>query len=180
MAIHYLHSLGHTEIGYLHSTEKTGSIPEREVSYRSAMKAHGLSVNPKHIIHLDLFIDRAYAQMLEYLMKNPPLPTAFWADNDILATAAIRALQTLGYQVPEDVSILGTDDSYVGLISSPALSTLRIPKTELGELSVQRIHNILENPEQRLCLKTRVCVSLIQRDSVAAPRTMPIAIIAKE
>lgn len=111
--------------------------------------------------------------MLEYLNHTPSLPTAFWADNDILAVAAIRALKELGHRVPEDVSIIRTDDSYIGLISSPALTTLYIPKIKLGEQAVQRIQEMIQHPDSmEQAVKTKISISLVRRESVSAPRAM--------
>lgn len=165
-AVHYLHSLGHTKIGYLHSIEQTGAIPEREQGYYAAMRELGLEICPEFIHKLYLFIDRTYDQMSRILSENPPLPTAFVADNDVLAVGAMRALQDHGLRVPEDISIVGFDDSYICTIANPALTTIRSPKNAIGRTAVKRIQELLEDTGDTV-IKARLCTELVERDSVA-------------
>lgn len=167
--VSYLHALGHTDIGYLHSTERTGAIPERERGYRAAMEQLGLPVVEKHIFMLDLFMNKVYQQMSELLDKKPSLPTALIADNDILAVGAMRALQDHGYQIPGDLSILGFDDSYVCSVANPALSTLRSPKAAIGQQAVKRVKDMIDNPGGS-AMKSRLCVELMKRGTTASPR----------
>lgn len=163
-AISYLRSIGHTQIGYLHSVELTGSIPEREAAYYAAMRDLGLALNPDFVYKLFLFVDRTYEQMSRILAKKPVLPTAFVADNDVLAVGAMRALQENGYRVPEDVSIIGFDDSYICTITSPALTTMRSPKNAIGAAAVKRMHEILTTKDETI-VKSRLCATLVVRDS---------------
>ena len=165
-AVQYLHSIGHQKIGYLHSVEQTGASPERERGYFAAMKELGLPADPRYICRLHLFMDRTYDQMCRLLAEKPELPTAFVADNDVLAAGALRALQANGIRVPEDVSIIGFDDSYICTIINPALTTMRSPKKALGAMSVKRIQEILTTGETNV-VKTRLCANLIIRESTA-------------
>ena len=166
--VSYLHALGHTDIGYLHSTEHTGAIPERERGYRAAMAQLGLPVAEEHIFMLDLFMSKVYQQMNEILEHKPSLPTALIADNDILAVGAMRALQDHGYRVPDDLSILGFDDSYVCSVANPALSTLRSPKAAIGQQAVKRIKDMIDDPGGS-AMKSRLCVRLMKRGTTAPP-----------
>lgn len=166
-AVSYLHSIGHTKIGYLHSVERTGAIPEREFGYYSAMRELGLAVNPAYVHALYLFADRTYNQMCRILAEKPELPTAFVSDNDVLAVGAMRAFREYGYRVPEDLSIIGFDDSYICTITTPALTTIRSPKNAIGRTAVRRIQEILDTGDQNI-VKSRLCTSLVARDSTAS------------
>lgn len=165
-AVAYLHGLGHRDIGYLHSIEQTGAIPEREAGYLAAMQALGLTVHEGSIYRLYLFIDRTYDQMSRILDENPRLPTAFVADNDVLAVGAMRALQDHGYRVPADISIVGFDDSYICTVANPALTTVRSPKHDMGRMAVKRIQAMLDEKDD-MVVKARLCTSLVERDSTA-------------
>ena len=63
------------------------------------MEQHGLEVRPEYIATVGTRIESAYAGMKEYLQNNPELPTAFVADNDIIAIGAMRALKEEGYNI---------------------------------------------------------------------------------
>ena len=165
-AVSYLHSIGHKKIGYLHSVESTGAIPERETGYYFVMRELGLEANPAYVHKLYLFADRTYNQMCRILADKPELPTAFVSDNDVLAVGAMRAFQEYGYRVPEDISIIGFDDSYICTITTPALTTIRSPKNAIGRTAVKRIQEILDTGDTNI-IKSRLGTSLVVRDSTA-------------
>ena len=73
---------------------------------------------------------------------------AFFADNDILAMAAIRAMRSLNIQIPEDVSVIGFDDIPACDISDPPLTTMRSYKECLGATAVHLINERLCGAEQ--------------------------------
>ncbi|MBS6547054.1 MAG: LacI family DNA-binding transcriptional regulator [Butyricicoccus pullicaecorum] len=163
-AVSYLYSIGHTKIGYLHSVEPTGAIPEREFGYYSAIHELGLENNPAYVHRLYLFADRTYNQMCRILAEKPELPTAFVSDNDVLAVGAMRAFQKCGYRIPEDISIIGFDDSYICTIAIPTLTTIRSPKNAIGCTAVRRIQEILDTGDKNI-VKSRLCTTLVARDS---------------
>ena len=74
-----------------------------------------------------------------YLDSGIKLPTAFFADNDILAAGAIRALKERDYHIPGDISVVGFDDIPLCRLLSPELTTVSVPKKRLGVLAVERL-----------------------------------------
>lgn len=108
-AVHYLTGMGHRDIGYLHSTTEIRNFLERQEGYLSAMRSTGtMDVDPMHtIVSVGSTVESAYADMSAYLDEDPYLPTAYFADNDIIASSCIRALEDHGYSVPEDISVVG-------------------------------------------------------------------------
>lgn len=103
--------------------------------------------------------------MRDYLRSNPELPTAFFADNDMIALGVMKALQENGYNIPEDVSIVGFDDLPYGEVCSPRLTSIRVPKQEIGRLAVKRIIQMLEDKDENI-IKMLVCTRFVERDSV--------------
>ncbi|MFV0528263.1 MAG: substrate-binding domain-containing protein [Lachnospiraceae bacterium] len=168
-ALQHLVSLGHTKIGYLCSNELTGAIPERQAAFTQITNALGIAISPSDILSLPIFVDECYHRCLQAFQQNRQLPTAFFADNDIIATGALRAFSELNIHVPEDVSVIGFDDSLVCTLFSPALTTMRIPKQELGYLSVMRLHEIIEGDS--VIRISMVPAELVLRASTAPPRT---------
>lgn len=108
----------------------------------------------------------AYQDMLEFLKKKPKLPTAFFADNDMIALSAMKALQEMGYHIPEDISIVGFDDLPFSEISTPALTTLRVPNKEMGKMAVRRLAELIEGIATDAVTKTQVCPKIVYRSTV--------------
>jgi LacI family transcriptional regulator len=164
-AVNYLYHNGHTRIGYLQGKFRILGFKQREAGYYSAMRENGLNIHPGYIVELSTTMNGAYKDMLEYLGSKPMLPTAFFADNDIIALGAMKALQENGYRVPEDISIIGFDDLPFCEISSPRLTSLRVPKQEMGKLAVRKIIDMLQRNED-VRTRIQVCAEFIERDSV--------------
>lgn len=165
MAVNYLYSNGHKKIGHLKGKFKILSFSQRESAYYSAMREIGLEVNPEYAIELSTTMNGAYIDMLSYLQNNPSLPTSFFAVNDMIALGAMKALQEKGYRIPEDISIIGFDDLPFCEISTPRLTSLRVPKQEMGRLAVRKIIDMLKG-SKNVRTKIQVCTDFIERDSV--------------
>ena len=84
-------------------------------------------------------MDGAYKDMKEYLAKGAKMPTAFFADDDMIALGCIKAFQEAGYRVPEDISVASFDDLPFCEISSPRLTTIKVFKYEMGQIAVRRL-----------------------------------------
>lgn len=99
------------------------------------------------------------------LRLRPMLPTAYFADNDIIALGAVKALKERGIRIPADVSVIGFDDMPFCEISSPALTTIRVFKQEMGTVAVKRLLEHLAD-EKVINTKIQVCTQFVERDSV--------------
>lgn len=165
MAVDYLIGKGHREIGYLRGRFRIKAFHARAYGYRLAMHRAELSIRPEHTVTLHTTISGAHRDMLAHLDSGVELPTAFFADNDMIALGAMKALLERGYRIPEDVSIIGFDDLPYSEISTPPLTTLRVPKQEMGKLSVRRIVEMMRD-DSKIKTKIEVCTSFIERGSV--------------
>lgn len=165
MAINHLVKNGHREIGYLKGKFRIQNFKQREAGYWSALNEHGLECKPEYSVVLSTTMDGSYKDMLDYLKTKPKLPTAFFADNDMIALGAMKALQELGYKVPKDISIIGFDDLSFCEISTPRLTSLRVPKQEMGRLAVKKMIEAIQG-EDLPRSKIEVSTDFVERDSV--------------
>lgn len=165
MATEYLIQKGHTRIGYIRGAYRIKGFRSRWVGCQTAARKHRLEIRDEDIITLSPTSNGAYKDMLAYLENAEDLATAFFADNDMIALGAMKALQEKGYRIPEDVSIVGFDDLPFSEISSPPLTTLRVPNQEMGRLAVRRVVELIQNPSN-VVTKTQVCTSFIERQTV--------------
>lgn len=161
----YLLRMGHNRIGYLCGNFRIRAFQEREAGYRMAMSAAGAPAQEEYRMELSTTMDGAYADMKKLLADKKKLPTAFFSDNDMIALGAMKAMQEAGIRVPEDVSVIGFDDLPYSEICSPRLTSLKVPKQEMGAAAAKCLIEVL-NGEHPAKTKTEICTEFIERDSV--------------
>ena len=164
-AVSYLIKMGHREIGYIAGTYRIKNFPLRERGYRRAMREANLPVNPDFRVEVGTTVNAAYEAMSAWLATNPVLPTAFFAENDIMAFGCMRAMTERGIKIPEDVSMLGFDDLSFASISNPPLTTMRVPNGEMGELAVKTIVDRMRSPRDYTSV-VHLSTTFVERQSV--------------
>lgn len=120
----------------------------------------------KSIIHeLSPSIEGAFSDMLEIIDSGTPLAGAYFADNDLIAIGAIKALKLRGYKVPEDIAIAGFDNISEGRVIDPALTTIDVPRKFMGQTAAAQLIRELKTPVPH-SVKIEVSTTLIKRFSV--------------
>lgn len=169
MATEHLIQEGHQKIGYIRASYRIKGFRSRYVGYQTALRKHSLELKEKYIFTVKTTMNGAYQDMLQHLDRHPELPTAFFADNDLIALGAMKALQERGYKIPEDISIVGFDDLPFSEISNPPLTTIKVPNVEMGKIAVRRVVELI-NKRDTIITKTQVCTKLIRRETVRRPK----------
>lgn len=165
-AVRYLVRKGHREIGYLAGKLRIRNFPLRERGYERALAEVGVRPDPKYRVSLGTDkMESAYRDMLAWLEAKPGMPTAFFAENDALAVGAMKALAEMGYDIPGDVSIVGFDDVEFAGIVHPALTTVHVPRTDLGRIAVRKLIEQVERPTTYTCV-THLSTAFVERESV--------------
>ena len=162
---------GHREIVLL-GGGADDTTREREIGFRRAMASAPGSPAHYRIIAGEYSIRSGYLRMRAILEDAQWIPTAVFAINDRAALGAIQAITEAGYRVPEDISVIGYDDEpFLASDIHPALTTVLLPHYEMGQLGVLAL---LEHPGERPPAGRRDATPrLIQRDSLAPPRSLP-------
>ena len=125
----YLYSLGHRRVGYVGHHAALGPIKERVQSLRDASSTYpGLEVDTA----TDADTLEGGRQAARVLLSRSPRPTALICVNDVMAVGALRELRTRGLRVPEDVSVTGFDNVTLSQFAVPALTTVHIPREQIG------------------------------------------------
>ena len=151
--------------GYLRSAYPIGNFNERANGFYQAIRDYGMSPS-KSVVHLlSPAPDGAYADMCCLLEQQEELACCYFADNDAIACAAMRALQEHGYRIPEDISIIGFDDIPVCGYVIPALTTVRVSKRYLGNTAVSHLIRLMEE-KTNVCCKIEISTELVVRGSV--------------
>lgn len=166
-AVRHLVELGHRRIGYLSGDLRIQNFRYRERGYRRALLDSGLEVDNSVRATVGTTLEMAHRDMAMWLdgRSREDMPTAFFADNDVIAVGAMRALFEAGYRVPDDISIIGFDDVSIGAFSNPPLTTIHVHKREMGQLAVKMLMEAVRDP-QPYTRKTQVSTSFVERESV--------------
>lgn len=166
-AAEHLLSLGHRRIAVITGLEGWMANEERLTGYHAALAAAGVMPDPELQVASNWLISGGYEAALALLDLTDP-PTAIFAFNDNLAIGAMRAARSRSLRVPEDLSIIGFDDSEEAAIVTPALTTVRQPLAEMGRMAVSLLVRLLD--KQRVeALRVELATRLIVRESTAAP-----------
>ena len=163
-ATRYLIESGHTEIGCISGPQELSPSSARYQGYQRAIAEHQLSVKPDWIVEGQLTAESGFQAVTE-MLKNTAPPSALFVGNDLMAMGAICALQSNGYQVPDDVSVIGYDNIELASFTSPPMTTMHQPKRELGQLAADTLLNRIENPKIEPTIRT-LRSTLVERQSV--------------
>lgn len=165
LATRHLIKMRHTQPGYLCSAYSISNFGERNFGFFKAIRAHGMAFANSIVHSLPPSIDGAYAEMLEIIKRKEPLASCYFADNDLIAIGVIKALKQSGYQVPEDIAIVGFDNIPASEILEPALSTIHVPKHYMGKMAAKQLFSRILEPSATT-LKLEISTTLIRRNSV--------------
>jgi LacI family transcriptional regulator len=170
-ATEYLIDHGHRSISLVGGPSHP-SIVERRAGYEQTLRERGLE--PCVVSQPDMEPENGEAAVEELLQVRPET-TAIQCVNDSLAVGVLKRLRALGRRVPEDVSLLGFDDIALAQHTMPPLTTLRVDRQGMGRSAVELLLGRL-SAQDRAPTKLMVGVTLIERASVAAPRTECVAV----
>lgn len=163
-AVAQLRTLG--EVGYLCSSIRTGNFKARGNGYREALHDFGLPEREELCFSVTPGLNAACEDMNRLLDAGRKLPPALFADNDVIAIGAMRAMQAHGYQLPQDVNIIGVDNTMLSQICIPALSSIQISCAALGEQAIQLLLDQIADPSGEQ-LHIHIGSRFIARESTA-------------
>ncbi|BBI31415.1 LacI family DNA-binding transcriptional regulator [Cohnella abietis] len=146
-AVKHLIEQGHRKIGFIGGLGLSGDIfrEKRFRGYRYALLEAEIELENKWILNAEWQIETSFELMSE-LVKGPrtELPTAFFVASDVMAIAAMRAVTEVGLRVPEDIAFFGVDNIDISQYTSPPLSTIHVPKYEIGQTAAYLLSDYLE------------------------------------
>ncbi|MEU6858161.1 LacI family DNA-binding transcriptional regulator [Glycomyces sp. NPDC046736] len=167
-ATRHLIDLGHRRIGYIGGPNGSVFGRERLHGYREALEAAGIHADSALTAtgHYDAASGGEAARAL--LSLDEP-PTAIFAANDTMALGVLREARSRGLRVPEDLSLVGFDDTYSAAWTDPPLTTVRQPLRQMGRVAARTALELAEGrvPDSH---HVQLATSLVIRESTAPPR----------
>jgi DNA-binding LacI/PurR family transcriptional regulator len=163
----HLVSLGHQRIAFL-SAELPGGYTVREAAYLNFMRDRCGGVQPGYLEHSPNTLAGGDAA-LRRLLALPQPPTAVATSTDLVAVGVLHAAHSLGVTVPQRLSVVGFDDILIAAHTAPALTTLRMPISEIVAHAVSRAVAMARDPSvDRGPSRAVFAPALVVRDSTAA------------
>ena len=162
-ATEYLIKKGHTNIALMIGEENDFCVSWwRYKGYIKALREYDIEVNDDNLLIGDYDTKKAYEETLKFLKRRKDI-TAIFAISDFMAIGAARAVVDSGLVVGKDVSILGFDGMDISCYYNPGISTIKQPKKEMAEKSVEILFELLKgNGENKHIL---LDTELIERES---------------
>ncbi|MBD7915456.1 LacI family DNA-binding transcriptional regulator [Clostridium sp. Sa3CUN1] len=145
----YFIELGHKEIGFIGEEFTLGDnkIPTKDdrlkffIEYMKDKEIY----NDDYVINSEMTAEGGYKAIVEYINNQKTMPTAFFTANDAIASGVIKGLREKKINVPNEVSIIGFNDTVLSQYTNPPLTAIRVHIEHLGEVAIELILERLNN-----------------------------------
>lgn len=160
----YLIEKGHRNIALV--LGRTGGSHARKLynDHKALLEEAGIPFDPTTVVYGDYLAQTAYKAVKRLLNTHPDI-TALNCMSDIMAAGALLGARELGYRVPENLSIIGRNNSLHARLSTPAITTIDLHIEEVGKSAARLLLNALGKPE--VSQKILISGTLIERGTVS-------------
>ena len=176
-ATQHLIDLGHKRIAFLGAGYESRSSLKRLRGYLNALTSHGIEIDERLITGRrksasdvpGYSTEKMGYEGMKRLLSVPNRPTAVFARNDFTAVGAMSAIKEAGLSIPQDMAIVGFDDTPLAVHTMPALTTVRQPMRLLGQLAAEMLLRRIGDDEIQKRNERILNCELIIRESTVAP-----------
>lgn len=162
LATRHLIDQGHRDIAFIGGKTEMSTTADKVEAFRRTMQENGLDVREEWILHEDFSIASG-TQLMESLLKMKHRPTAVFCVNDHTAVGAAKAAIHSGFTIPDDISIIGFDNTPMASTMIPELTTVSQESFLLGETAVDILDQRIGRQEAEP--KTVITPKIIERES---------------
>ena len=166
-ATQHLLSLGHRRIAHAAGPSEVTCSQARLAGHLSALRQAGIDFDETLVTHCDFSYDGG-RQTAATLLDRPDPPTAVFAACDEIALGIMEEARRRSLRVPEDLSIIGFDDTFLAKQATPPLTTIRQPLLEMGRLATRSLSQLMSG-DVLVARHLELATHLVVRDSTAPP-----------
>ena len=170
LAVDHLISLGHKEIA--HIAGRGSAAPERRQGYERAMRDRGLA-DHIHVVPGGYAEQDGYEAARAMLDADRP-PTAVIVANDLAAMGALTAIGEAGLRVPDDISVVGYDNTALAALRHVSLTSVNQPRQQMGRMAADMLHDRIEGHRMR-ARRHVVTPTLVTRRSTGPGPQRPLS-----
>lgn len=166
--VKYFADMGHKRIGLLSGLDIKSNDP-RYKNYKDAVQKYGLDSDDNLVVEgMFPYNTDFYSgyEAMKKLLNRVTRVTAVMTTNDYMAFGAMKAIKEAGLRIPEDISIAGCDDVFLSECVDPQLTTIRVPKKEMGR---QGMYLILNEINKKTTASIELVADLVIRKSTGSP-----------
>jgi LacI family transcriptional regulator len=167
-ATRYLIEQGHRRIGLITGPHGFHSATMRREGFESALRKAGLKL-PRSLIADGQYTFESGIEASSQLLDLSPRPTAIFACNDEMAAGVLHAAHVRGIRMPEELSVIGFDDTPIAARVWPPLTTVRWPIVAMGRSAALKLLSGVAVPSDEVQEPATFLSTLIKRGSVAPP-----------
>ncbi|MFP4016470.1 MAG: LacI family DNA-binding transcriptional regulator [Halanaerobiales bacterium] len=143
-AVNHLIKLGHKRIGMISGYNRLLSAMQREKGYKKALKEADIEYEEGLMKYGSYGFTGGFRATKELLQMDNP-PTAIFAISDITAIGAIKAIKESDLRIPEDIAVVGFDNTSIASMYDPQLTTISQPRYKLGKVSMEILMDLIKN-----------------------------------
>jgi LacI family transcriptional regulator len=166
-ATEHLLSLGHRRIAHAGGPAQVDVSKARLAGYLSALRTNGAPIDDSLITHSEFNYEAGRASA-HTLLDRPDRPTAIFAASDEIAQGLLEEARRRSIRVPQELSVIGFDNSFMASRTTPPLTTIAQPLVEMGQMATRSLTQLIS----ATLVATRhveLATHLVVRDSTAAP-----------
>lgn len=162
-AMEHIIAMGHKKIGLIAGKFVSHIYNPRYDAYVKVLTDNNISVDNRFVQTIEPTRSAAY-ECIKKMLTIHDRPSAFFCTNDTIAVGALKAVLHSGLKVPEDIAIIGYDNSDICTICEPELSSIHVKKEEMGRLAAKELIRQIEGGDRKKqCIVTET--KLIVRNS---------------
>jgi DNA-binding LacI/PurR family transcriptional regulator len=165
-SVKHLLELGHSNIGFLANKIPSNNCQDRFIGFKKSLRENGHKVDDSIIYNVMPTTEGSYESIKELLQNGVKFPSALVANNDSIALGAMKAFKEYKIKIPDEISIIGFDNIPFSSISDPPLTTIDVPRIDIGIWAVRFLCDRIKYPKSAVT-KMLVNTTLLVRSSTA-------------
>ena len=167
MARHLVKSCPESRLIFIGGLDTNLDTIDRLKAFRKVLSEAGHPLREEDVVHLDYSYETAYEYSVQHVLEWSKDRAAVFAANDEMAAGVIDAAISATLNVPNDLRVVGFDDTRIAQLTRPRMSTVRVPMAEMGASAIELLIRRLKEPD-RPPLKITLQTELVVRESCGA------------
>ncbi|WP_420642583.1 LacI family DNA-binding transcriptional regulator [Candidatus Leptofilum sp.] len=147
-AVDHLIELGHRQFVHVSGPVELRTTHWRQEAFLNALEKHGIPTADVMMIEGNLRIEGG-REAMKVITESGEGKTAVFSANDLMAMGILAEARALGIKVPTDMSVIGLDDIWLSTQTDPPLTTVALPRYEIGQTAMQLLFELLKNPREK-------------------------------